>query len=380
MVFCCIIVLLIIYEGPPRKDKMNTKEKILNERVATTLATSDFYYDLPEELIAQSPSDERDGCRLMVLDRETGSVEHKIFRDIIDYLNPEDMLVVNSSKVIPARLLGKTDKTGGDMELLLLRMLENGEWETLVRPGKRAKVGASFNFSDILRATVTSIVDGGNRTVKFEYDTEKYKNIYEVLDAIGNMPLPPYITKKLENKDDYQTVYAKEEGSAAAPTAGLHFTDQLLERIKAKGVGYGEVTLHVGLGTFRPVKVDKIEEHEMHGEYFHISKEVADEINRRRAAGGRIIAVGTTSCRVLESASTPDGKLHEMNAETAIFIYPGYKFKAIDALITNFHLPESTLIMLVSALAGKENVMSAYETAVAEKYRFFSFGDAMFIK
>ena len=355
-------------------------ELILNDRVATDLATEDFYYDLPEELIAQSPSDQRDGCRLMLLDRESGEVEHKIFRDIIDYLNPEDMLVVNSSKVIPARLLGKTEKTGGDMELLLLRILENGEWETLVRPGKRAKVGAAFDFAGILRATVTSIVEGGNRTVKFEYDTEKYKSIYEVLDVIGNMPLPPYITKKLENKDDYQTVYAKEEGSAAAPTAGLHFTDELLEKIKAKGVGYGEVTLHVGLGTFRPVKVDKIAEHEMHGEYFHISKETADEINRRRANGGRIIAVGTTSCRVLESASTPDGMLHPMNAETAIFIYPGYKFKAIDALITNFHLPESTLIMLISALAGRDKVMNAYKIAVEEKYRFFSFGDAMFIK
>ena len=356
------------------------EQKILNERVATDLSTGDFYYDLPEELIAQSPSDERDGCRLMVMDSESGEIQHKIFRDIIDYLNPEDMLVVNSSKVIPARLLGKTEKTGGDMELLLLRMLDNGEWETLVRPGKRAKVGASFNFSDILRATVTSIVDGGNRTVKFEYDTEKYKNVYEVLDAIGNMPLPPYITKKLEKKEDYQTVYAKEEGSAAAPTAGLHFTDELLERIKAKGVGYGEVTLHVGLGTFRPVKVEKIEEHEMHGEYFHISEEVAEEINRRRKNGGRIIAVGTTSCRVLESASTPDGIVHPMNAETAIFIYPGCKFKALDALITNFHLPESTLIMLVSALAGKENVMNAYDVAVKERYRFFSFGDAMFIQ
>ena len=359
---------------------MNKSERIINDRVATELSTRDFYYDLPEELIAQSPSDERDGCRLMVLNKESGETEHKIFRDIIDYLNPEDMLVVNSSKVIPARLLGKTEKTGGDMELLLLRMLDSGEWETLVRPGKRAKVGAAFNFSDILRAEVTGIVDGGNRTVKFSYDTEKYKNIYEVLDVIGNMPLPPYITKKLENKDDYQTVYAKEEGSAAAPTAGLHFTDELLAKIKAKGVGYGEVTLHVGLGTFRPVKAEKIADHEMHGEYFHISKEVADEINERRARGGRIIAVGTTSCRVLESASTDDGKLHPMNAETAIFIYPGYKFKAIDALITNFHLPESTLIMLVSALAGKTNVMKAYETAVREKYRFFSFGDAMFIE
>ena len=360
------------------KDKMENN-KIINDRVATTLATSDFYYDLPDELIAQSPSDERDGCRLMLLDKQGGNVDHKIFRDIIDYLNPEDMLVVNSSKVIPARLLGVTEKNGSDMELLLLRMLDSGEWETLVRPGKRAKVGASFSFSGILRATVTSIVEGGNRTVKFEYDTEKYKNIYEVLDVIGNMPLPPYITKKLENKEDYQTVYAKEEGSAAAPTAGLHFTDELLDRIKAKGVGYGEVTLHVGLGTFRPVKVDKIEDHEMHGEYFHIDKEVADEINRRRANGGRIIAVGTTSCRVLESASTPDGLVHPMNAETAIFIYPGYQFKAVDALITNFHLPESTLIMLISALAGKENVMSAYKVAVDERYRFFSFGDAMFI-
>ena len=374
----CIIFLLIIYDRLGRKDKMS-KNVILNERVATGLATEDFYYDLPEELIAQSPSDSRDGCRLMVLDRENGGVEHRIFRDIIEYLNPEDMLVVNSSKVIPARLLGKTEKSGGDMELLLLRMLENGEWETLVRPGKRAKVGASFDFAGILRATVTSIIEGGNRTVKFEYDTEKYKNIYEVLDVIGNMPLPPYITKKLENKDDYQTVYAKEEGSAAAPTAGLHFTDELLDKIRAKGVGYGEVTLHVGLGTFRPVKVEKIEDHEMHGEYFHISAQVAEEINRRRAAGGRIIAVGTTSCRVLESASTPDGLVHPMNAETAIFIYPGYKFKAIDALITNFHLPESTLIMLISALAGRDKVMNAYDVAVKEKYRFFSFGDAMFI-
>ena len=353
--------------------------KILNERVSTTLTTSDFYYELPEELIAQSPSEERDGCRLMVLERESGEVSHKIFRDIIDYLKPEDMLVVNSSKVIPARLLGKTDKTGGDMELLLLRMLDSGEWETLVRPGKRAKVGASFNFSDILHATVTGIVEGGNRTVKFEYDTEKYKNIYEVLDAIGNMPLPPYITKKLEKKEDYQTVYAKEEGSSAAPTAGLHFTPELLEKIKAKGVGYGEVTLHVGLGTFRPVKVDKIEEHEMHGEFFHIDETVAEEINRRRANGGRIIAVGTTSARVLESVSTDDGKVHAIKGETGIFIYPGYKFKAVDALITNFHLPESTLLMLVSALAGKETVMKAYETAVEEKYRFFSFGDAMLI-
>ena len=354
-------------------------EKIINERIDTDLTTHDFYYDLPEELIAQSPSEVRDECRMMVLDRANETVSHRIFKDIIDFLNPEDILVVNSSKVIPARLLGTTEKTGASMELLLLRMTESGEWETLVRPGKRAKLGAAFTFGGVLRATVTGIVDGGNRLVRFEYDTDKYKNIYEALDAVGNMPLPPYITKKLERKEDYQTVYAKTEGSAAAPTAGLHFTSELLERIKAKGVGYAEVTLHVGLGTFRPVKVDKIEEHLMHGEYFHITDEVADEINRRRANGGRIIAVGTTSCRVLESVSTPDGKVHPIDGETSIFIYPGYKFKAVDALITNFHLPESTLIMLVSALAGKEFVMNAYKEAVGEGYRFFSFGDAMLI-
>lgn len=355
------------------------KEEIINERVHTTLSTSDFYYDLPEELIAQTPAPERDRCRLMVLDRKCESVEHKIFSDIIDYLRPEDMLVVNSSKVIPARLLGKTEKTGSDMELLLLRMLDSGEWETLVRPGKRAKVGAAFDFSGILRAVVTDIVEGGNRVVKFEYDTEKYANIYEVLDAVGNMPLPPYITEKLKDKNDYQTVYAKAEGSAAAPTAGLHFTEELLSKIREKGVGYGEVTLHVGLGTFRPVKVEKIEEHLMHGEYFYLPDEVADEINRRRKNGGRIIAVGTTSCRVLESASDSAGTVHAIKGETGIFIYPGYQFKAVDALITNFHLPESTLIMLVSALAGKDFVMKAYKTAVEERYRFFSFGDAMLI-
>ena len=351
---------------------------IINDRIKTDLKTEDFFYDLPEELIAQTPSEERDGCRLMVLHRD-GRIEHKHFFDIVDYLRPEDMLVVNSSKVIPARLLGKTKKTGSDMELLLLRRLDSGEWETLVRPGKRAKECAAFDFGGILTATVTGIVEGGNRTVRFDYDTAKYKSIYEVLDEIGNMPLPPYITKRLERKSDYQTVYAKEEGSAAAPTAGLHFTEELIERIKAMGVGYGEVTLHVGLGTFRPVKVDKIEEHLMHGEYFHISDEVAEEINRRRAAGGRIIAVGTTSSRVLESVSDAEGRVHAISGETGIFIYPGYKFKAVDALITNFHLPESTLIMLVSALAGKENVMNAYAEAVDEKYRFFSFGDAMLI-
>ncbi len=352
----------------------------MNERPRTELSTHDFYYNLPEELIAQSPTPERDKCRLMVLDRKGEKIEHKIFSDIIDYLHPEDILVVNSSKVIPARLLGVSEKTGSPMELLLLRATDGGEWETLVRPGKRAKLGARFNFSGILFAEVTGILDGGNRTVRFEYDTERYKTVYEVLDAVGNMPLPPYITKKLENKNDYQTVYAKEEGSAAAPTAGLHFTDELIEKIKAKGVGYAEVTLHVGLGTFRPVKVEKIEEHLMHGEYFHIDDKTADEINKRRKAGGRVVAVGTTSCRVLESVTGEDGVVHAASGETGIFIYPGYKFKAVDALITNFHLPESTLIMLVSALAGKVFVMNAYETAVAEKYRFFSFGDAMFIR
>ena len=359
---------------------MEKREKIItNERIKTALTTHDFYYELPEELIAQFPTAERDKCRLMVLDKESGKTEHKIFSDVIDYLNPRDMLVVNSSKVIPARLLGKTDKTGGDIELLLLRALDGGKWETLVRPGKRARTGASFSFGGILFARVDAVLDDGNRIVSFSYDTEKYKNIYEVLDAVGNMPLPPYITKKLENKNDYQTVYAKEEGSAAAPTAGLHFTEELLEKIKAKGVGYGEVTLHVGLGTFRPVKVDKIEDHLMHGEYFHISDEVANEINRRREMGGRIIAVGTTASRVLESVSDDEGKVHPVSGETGIFIYPGYKFKAVDALITNFHLPESTLIMLISALAGKENVMRAYKEAVENGYRFFSFGDAMLI-
>lgn len=354
-------------------------KEIVNERIKTELVREDFYYDLPEELIAQSPCEVRDMCRLMVVNKSTGELQHKIFKDVIDFLRPEDMLVVNSSKVIPARLLGKTDKTGSDIELLLLKSVSEDTWETLVRPGKRAKIGASFSFGDILTATVTDIVEGGNRIVKFTYDRERYKNIYEALDVIGNMPLPPYITKKLENKNDYQTVYAKAEGSAAAPTAGLHFTEELLDAIKAKGVGYGEVTLHVGLGTFRPVKVEKIEEHLMHGEYFYVEDKVAEEINRRRAAGGRIIAVGTTSCRVLESASDDQGRVHPLCGETGIFIYPGYKFKATDALITNFHLPESTLLMLVSALAGKENMMAAYKVAVGERYRFFSFGDAMLI-
>lgn len=353
--------------------------EINNERAKTELQTSDFYYDLPEELIAQTPLAKRDESRLLVLDRKKDGLEHRHFYDIIDYLRPEDILVVNSSKVIPARLLGQSEKTGSPMELLLLRMREDGSWETLVRPGKRAKIGARFSFGEILEAEVTDIVEEGNRIVRFTYDTEKYKSIYEILDAVGNMPLPPYIKEKLKDKDRYQTVYAKEEGSAAAPTAGLHFTPELLDRIRAKGVGYAEVTLHVGLGTFRPVKETKIEDHLMHAEHFYITPETADEINRRRQAGGRIVCVGTTSCRVLESVTDENGVVHPMEGETRIYIYPGYRFKAVDALITNFHLPESTLVMLVSALAGREKILAAYAEAVKEKYRFFSFGDAMLI-
>ncbi len=354
---------------------------IHNIREKTELCTADFDYHLPEELIAQHPSEKRDECRLLTLDRASGEVSHRLFYEIIDDLRPEDILVVNSSKVIPARLLGESRKTGSSMELLLLRMEPSGEWETLVRPGKRARVGAEFSFGGgELYATVTAVKGDGNRLVRFSYNQETYKSIYEVLDRVGNMPLPPYITEKLRDKDSYQTVYAKKEGSAAAPTAGLHFTKELLDRIRAKGVGYAEVTLHVGLGTFRPVKVDRIEDHLMHAEHFLITDETAAEINRRRATGGRIIAVGTTSCRVLESAADEEGRLHGIEGETDIFIYPGYRFKAVDALITNFHLPQSTLLMLISALAGKEKIMEAYEIAVAERYRFFSFGDSMFIQ
>ncbi len=356
------------------------EEKIVNERPKTDLSTHDFYYDLPEELIAQSPCPERDKCRLMVLDRDTKSIKHDIFSSITDYLRPEDILVVNSSKVIPARLVGTSEKTGSPIELLLLRALEDGSWETLVKPGKRAKKGARFDFSDILRAEVADVLDDGNRIVRFEYDRSRFSSMYEVLDEVGNIPLPPYITKKLENKNDYQTVYAHDAGSAAAPTAGLHFTNELIDRIKARGTGYAELTLHVGLGTFRPVKAEKITDHLMHAEYFSIDDKTADEINKRRKSGGRVIAVGTTSCRVLESVTDENGIVHAASGETGIFIYPGYKFRAVDALITNFHLPESTLIMLVSALAGKDFVMNAYKTAVDEKYRFFSFGDAMLIQ
>ena len=358
---------------------METEKQIVNERVATDLTTHDFWYDLPEGLIAQTPAARRDASRLMVLDRATGEISHRIFHDLIEYLRPEDILVVNSSKVIPARLLGVSVKTGSPEELLLLKQLPDGTWETLVRPGKRARVGAEFSFGGCLSAEVREVLEDGNRVVAFRYDSARFHNIYEVLNEVGNMPLPPYIKEKLTDKDRYQTVYAKEEGSAAAPTAGLHFTPELLDAIRAKGVGYAEVTLHVGLGTFRPVKVDKIEEHLMHAEHFSITPAVCEEINRRRAAGGRIVAVGTTTCRVLESVSDDAGVVHPMTGSTQIFIYPGYRFKATDALVTNFHLPESTLLMLVSALAGKDLVMGAYAEAVKEKYRFFSFGDAMLI-
>lgn len=335
----------------------------------------DFNYDLPEELIAQDPLEDRSSSRLMVLHKDTGRIEHKIFRDIIDYLNPGDCLVINDTKVIPARLMGIKEDTGAAIEVLLLKRNVDDVWECLVKPGKKARTGARIIFGEgLLVGEIVDVIEDGNRMIKFHYE-----GIFEeILDKLGQMPLPPYITHKLQDKNRYQTVYARNEGSAAAPTAGLHFTKELLEKIKEKGVNVVSITLHVGLGTFRPVKVDKIEEHRMHTETFNISKEAADTINRTRAAGGRVIAVGTTSCRTLESAAADDGTIPARSGDTDIFIYPGYKFKAIDCLITNFHLPESTLIMLVSALAGRDNIMNAYETAVKERYRFFSFGDAMF--
>ena len=355
---------------------------IRNERIHTDLSTSDFYYDLPEELIAQHPMSRRDSSRLMVLDRAKGTLEHKIFHDIVDYLREGDVLVVNDSKVIPARLYGHVEgREEAGIELLLLKQRELDTWETLVKPGKRAKIGSRLVFGEgLLRGEIVDIVDEGNRIIKFEYDREGGENIYDILHRIGLMPLPPYITERLEDQSRYQTVYANKEGSAAAPTAGLHFTEELLECIKEKGVSIVRVMLHVGLGTFRPVKVDKIDEHTMHTEFFSVSEESARVINEARAAGGRVICVGTTSCRTLESASDDDGHVNAMSGDTGIFIYPGYKFKAVDALITNFHLPESTLLMLVSAFYNKDSVMSAYKTAVEERYRFFSFGDAMFIE
>ena len=341
------------------------------------MKTSDFYFDLPEELIAQVPILDRSSSKLMVLDKETGEITHKVFKDIIDYLNPGDCLVLNDTRVIPARLIGAKEDTGGKIEFLLLKRNEDDTWETLVKPGKRAKIGTRFSFGEgKLIAEVVGMGNDGARIVKFEYE-----GIFEeVLDELGNMPLPPYITERLEERERYQTVYSKHNGSAAAPTAGLHFTDELLQKIKDKGVDIAFVTLHVGLGTFRPVKVDDVLEHDMHSEYYMVTQEAADKINKAKENGNRIITVGTTSTRTIESVADENGKMKAASGWTKIFIYPGYKFKVVDNLITNFHLPESTLIMLVSALAGKDNVLNAYKCAVENKYRFFSFGDAMFIK
>lgn len=357
------------------------KNAIVNSLPTTDLRTVDFDYELPEELIAQHPMEKRDTSRLMVLDRKSGTLTHKHFYDIIDYLNSGDVLVINDSKVIPARLYGCVEgREEAKTELLLLRQRDLDTWECLVKPGKRARLGMRQVFGDgILTAEVIDIAEEGNRIMRFSYDREKYTSIYELLQEIGMMPLPPYITERLADNARYQTVYAREEGSAAAPTAGLHFTPELLERIKAKGVSIAPVMLHVGLGTFRPVKEDKITDHVMHTEYFSVPAESARIINECRAAGGRLICVGTTSCRTIESVAEEDGHIPAMSGDTGIFIYPGYRFKAVDALITNFHLPQSTLLMLVSAFYNKESVMDAYHTAVEEQYRFFSFGDAMLI-
>ncbi len=347
---------------------------ITNKLTDTALTTKDFFYDLPKELIAQTPAEPRDSSRLLVLHKDTGETEHRIFRDIIDYLHEGDVLVINDSKVIPARLYGVKEDSGITVEVVLLRSRGLDVWETLVRPGRRCRPGTKIIFGDgLLRAEVLETVEGGNRLLKFAYEGD---NIFHVLDKVGQMPLPPYITEKLKDKNRYQTVYAKEEGSAAAPTAGLHFTPELLERIKAKGVVIAPVMLHVGLGTFRPVKEDRIEEHEMHSEFISVLKETADLINNRK---GRVFAVGTTSCRTLESVSDENGTVHPVTDDTKIFIYPGYRFKITDALITNFHLPESTLLMLVSALTSREMMLKTYNEAIDMKYRFFSFGDAMLI-
>ena len=341
------------------------------------LLKKDFYFDLPEELIAQDPLTDRSSSRLLVLDKESGMVEHHIFKDIIHYLEPGDCLVLNNTKVIPARLIGHKEDTGAAIEVLLLKHLEDGTWETLVKPGKKARPGARIVFGDgLLTAEVADIMEEGNRKIRFEYEGV----FEEILDQLGEMPLPPYITHKLQDKNRYQTVYAKYEGSAAAPTAGLHFTPELLDALEKKGVKLAYVTLHVGLGTFRPVKEDNLLNHHMHTEYYQVSAEAAEMINSTKARGNRVICVGTTSCRTIESAADEKGHLEESSGDTSIFIYPGYQFKVLDGLITNFHLPESTLVMLVSALAGREHVLAAYEEAIKERYRFFSFGDAMFIR
>ena len=340
------------------------------------LLKSDFYFDLPEELIAQDPLEDRSSSRLLVLDKNTGDVEHHTFRDILDYLQEGDCLVINNTKVIPARLMGEREGTGASIEVLLLKRKENDIWETLVKPGKKAKPGTKISFGNgLLVGEVIDIVEEGNRLIQFQYE-----GIFEeILDQLGQMPLPPYITHQLQDKNRYQTVYAKHDGSAAAPTAGLHFTPELLEQVRAKGVEIAEVTLHVGLGTFRPVKEDNLLNHHMHSEFYNIEQSEADKINKAKAQGKRVISVGTTSTRTLESAADETGMLKACSGWTEIFIYPGYQFKVIDGLITNFHLPESTLVMLVSALAGREHVLAAYAKAVEERYRFFSFGDAMFI-
>ncbi|MBO5334192.1 MAG: tRNA preQ1(34) S-adenosylmethionine ribosyltransferase-isomerase QueA [Clostridia bacterium] len=338
---------------------------------------SDFYYDLPKELIAQTPVEPRDHSRMMVLSRKNNSIEHKHFYDFIDYLNPGDCLILNNTRVLPARMYGVKKETGAIVEFLLLNNLGNDRWETITGPGKKAKVDAEFTFGDgILTCKIEKVLDNGNRIAKFSYEAS---NIYEVLDKVGEMPLPHYITEKLEDKERYQTVYSKELGSAAAPTAGLHFTDEIIAKIREKGIKIGYVTLHVGIGTFRPVKAENIEDHEMHSEHYQIPKETADLINETKKNGGRVVAVGTTCCRTLESVMQSQGEMKEFDDWTSIFIYPGYKFKCIDALLTNFHLPESTLIMLVSALYNRESILDAYNIAVKEKYRFFSFGDCMFI-
>ena len=339
------------------------------------MKTSDFYYDLPHELIAQTPLKNRQKSRMMVLDRSKDFVEHKVFEDIVDYINPGDTLVLNDTKVIPARLFGHRVGKEEKIEILLLKQLEDDKWQTLVKPGKKCKIGDIIEFDETLKLKIVDILEDGQRVVKFMYE-----GIFnEILDRLGTMPLPPYITEKLDDPDRYQTVYSKHEGSAAAPTAGLHFTKEVLKKLEKKGVNLVYVTLHVGLGTFRPVKVDDVTKHQMHSEYYIITKEACDIINNTKKQGKRVISVGTTSCRVLESATDDDGIIHPRAEETSIFIYPGYKFKMIDGLLTNFHLPESTLIMLVSALATKDKIMKAYKIAVEEKYRFFSFGDCMLI-
>lgn len=363
-------------------ETMETKVNTTNETESAAHQTgmmdiNDFDYDLPEELIAQDPIEDRSSSRLLLLDKKTGKTQDKIFRDIIDELNPGDCLVINNTKVIPARLMGVKEDTGAHIEVLLLKREQDDVWEVLVKPGKKAKPGTIITFGDgRLKAEVLEVVEDGNRKIRFSY-----QGIFEeILDELGQMPLPPYITHQLKDKNRYQTVYAKHTGSAAAPTAGLHFTPELLKEIEEKGIDIARVTLHVGLGTFRPVKVDEITDHHMHSEFYQVDEEAAEKINRAKDSGHRVICVGTTSCRTIESAADETGHLKPTSGWTEIFIYPGYKFKILDGLITNFHLPESTLIMLVSALAGREHVLAAYEEAVQERYRFFSFGDAMFIQ